>query len=172
VCVQLIHVHAILVNSSTMIESNYAHQLQDLIEAVDYIPVHIGADTLKKTLYSAIIHKWNRWTNNFPLPIDSIIMRDKLWVILNPTFPYRDAIARNFFKSGKKGAQIFKSGKIIIHFHIPNEIYNTMLEQRDRDESEAEKRVREEQIRNNKIIVPDFVVGAYFYASSNIALLI
>lgn len=149
------------------------HQLQDLIEAVDYIPVHIGADALKKTLYSAIIHKWNRWTNNFPLPINKIIMRDKLWVILNPTTPDRDAIAKHFFKSGKKGVQIFKSGKIIIHFHVPNEIYNTMLEKRDSDELEAEERVRlEEQIRKNKTIVADFAVGASFYASSNNTLLI
>jgi hypothetical protein len=91
---------------------------------------------LKKTLYNAVIPRWNRWTNNFPLHIDQITMRDKLWVILEPTVPDCDAIAKHFFKTGKKGTQTFKSGKAIIHFHIPNEIYDTVLEKKETDELE------------------------------------
>ena len=94
---------------------------------MDHIPVHIGADELKKILYDAIIPRWNRWTDNYPLRIDQIMMRDKLWVVLKPTAPDRDAIARNFFRSGKKGTQTFKTGKTIIHFHVPNEIYDAMI---------------------------------------------
>jgi hypothetical protein len=107
---------------------------------VDHIPVHIGADALKKILYSAVISRWNNWTNNFPLRIDQINMRDKQWVILKPTVPDIDVIARHFFKPGKKGGQTFKSGKIIIQFHVPNEIYDEMLEKQIDDELAAEER--------------------------------
>ena len=66
-------------------------------------------------------------------------MRDKLWVILNPSVPDGDIIAKHFFKTGKKGRQTFKTGKIIIHFHIPNEIYEAMLEKRETDKWQPEK---------------------------------
>jgi hypothetical protein len=98
---------------------------------VDHIPVHIGAEALKKTLFDALIPRWNRWTNNYPLHIDQITMRDKLWVILSPTIPDCDAIAKYFFKAGKKGNRTFKSGKTTILLHIPNEIYDDMLEKRE-----------------------------------------
>jgi hypothetical protein len=106
---------------------------QDFVEAVDHVPVHIGAMALKRMLYNAIIPRWNRWTNNFPLLIDQIAMRDNLWVILEPNVPDHDVIARHFFKAGKKGTQTFKSGKTVIHFHVPNEIYDAMLEKRGAD---------------------------------------
>lgn len=98
---------------------------------MDHVSVHIGAVALKKTLYNALIPRWNRWTNDFPLHIDQITMRDKHWVILDPRVPDCDIIAKHFFKSGKKGTQTFKSGKTTIHFHIPNEIYDAMLEKRE-----------------------------------------
>jgi hypothetical protein len=113
-------------------------QFQDLVEAVDHVPVHIGAVALKRMLYDIIIPRWNRWTNNFPLHIDKIAMRDKLWVILKPSVPDRDVIAKHFFKPGKKGTQTFKSGKTVIHFHIPNEIYDA-LKKRDADVTVAER---------------------------------
>jgi hypothetical protein len=103
---------------------------------VDHIPVHIGAVALKKTLYNAIIPRWNRWTNNFPLHIDQITMRDKLWVTLEPSVPDCDAIAKHFFKTGKKGIQTFKTGKAVVHFHVPNEIYDAVLEKKETDELE------------------------------------
>ena len=58
-------------------------------------------------------------------------MRDRLWVILNPNDPDGEPIAKHFFKTGKKGNRTFKTGKTIIHFHIPNEIYDAMLEKKD-----------------------------------------
>ncbi len=66
-------------------------------------------------------------------------MWDKLWVILKPNVPDRDAITRNFFKAGKKGMQTFKGSKTLILFHVPNEIYAEMLEKREEDELMAEK---------------------------------
>jgi hypothetical protein len=107
---------------------------------VDYIPVHIGAVDLKKTLYNAVIPRWNKWTNSFPLHIDQITMRDKLWVILEPSVPDCDVIAKHFFKSGKKGSRTFKNGgKATIHFHVPNEIYDAMIDKRDTNEWPSEK---------------------------------
>jgi hypothetical protein len=101
---------------------------------VDHIPVRIGVVALKKTLYDALIPRWNRWTNNFPLHIDQITMRDKQWVILNPTVPDCDAVAKHFFKTGKKGTRTFKTGKTVIHLHVPNEIYDSMLQKKENDE--------------------------------------
>lgn len=98
---------------------------------MDHVPVHIGAVALKRSLYNAVIQHWNKWTDDYPLHIDQIVMRDKQWVILNPTDPDCDAIAKHFFKTGKKGNRTFKSGKTIIHFHVPNEIYDAMIEKKD-----------------------------------------
>ena len=134
--VQLIHICSTLLE---VMASIYMCYFQDLVEAVDHIPVHIGAVALKRTLYNAVIPRWNRWTNNFPLHINEITMRDKLWVTLEPSVPDCDVIARHFFKAGKKGTQTFKSSKTIVHFHIPNEIYDAMLKNKDANEWPAEK---------------------------------
>ena len=98
---------------------------------MDHIPVHIGAVALKKLLYDAVIPRWKRYTNDYPLDMDQITMQDKLWVTLRPAVPDVDAIAKHFFKPGKKGNRTFKSGKTIIHFHFPNELYDDMLEKRE-----------------------------------------
>ena len=39
--------------------SKYQNQLKDCTEAVDHIPIHIGAIELKKILYEAVIPKWH-----------------------------------------------------------------------------------------------------------------
>jgi len=52
-------------------------------------------------------------------------MRDKDWVEIHPRIPDRDAIlCPSFFKSAKNGSQtVFKGGKAIVQFHIPNNVY-------------------------------------------------
>ncbi|KAM6490645.1 hypothetical protein JOM56_013988 [Amanita muscaria] len=113
---------------------------QDMLEAVDHIPVHIGAEKLKKILYDTVIPRWNSWTKHYPLSLDSVMMRDHNWVHLLPQKPDRDIIAKQFFKPGKKGgAMVFKSGKCIINLHIPNEIYESMLMQKEEQELNSEK---------------------------------
>ena len=97
-------------------------------------------------------------------------MRDKLWVVLEPSVPDRDVIAKHFFKTGKKGNQTFKTGKAIIHFHISNEIYDTVLENLKRvtDEWPPEKNTarkpagRKVTVRDKDIepsMAADFTVG-------------
>jgi len=132
------------------IASIYMCYFQDLVEAVDHIPVHIGAVSLKRTLYNVVIPRWNKWANNFPLHIDNITMHDKWWVTLEPSIPDCSVIARHFFKARKKGAQMFKSGKTIVHFHIPNEIYDAMLKNRDGDEWPAEQNTAGEKLAAGK----------------------
>ncbi|KIL64085.1 hypothetical protein M378DRAFT_11669 [Amanita muscaria Koide BX008] len=117
--------------------------IHDLIEAVDHIPVHIGVAALKQILYNAVIPRWNTWTNNFPLHIDEVIMRDKLWVELRPNNPDCDVIAKHFFKTGRKGMKTFKTGKTVVYFHVPNEIYDTMVEMREADELAAERKAKQ-----------------------------
>lgn len=85
---------------------------------MDHIPVHIGAEALKKTLYNA-------------LDIDRITMRDNMWVILSPTTPDCDVIAKFFFKTGRKGNRTFKTGKTTILLHVPNELYDDMLKKKE-----------------------------------------
>ena len=79
-------------------------------------------------------------------------MRDHNWVHLLPQKPDRDIIAKQFFKPGKKGsAMVFKSGKCIINLHVPNEIYESMLVQKEEQELNTEK---------VEIAAVDFMVGA------------
>ncbi|KAK2463878.1 hypothetical protein APHAL10511_004050 [Amanita phalloides] len=113
--------------------------VHDCIEAVDHIPVHIGANDLKNILYSTVILKWNEWTNNCPLPINSIVMRNHNWVALMPRNPDRDVIAEQFFKPGKKGNTTFKKGKAIVNLHVPNDIYGAVLACKEAEEFKAEK---------------------------------
>ena len=48
---------------------------QDITETVGDIPVHIGAVHLKQILYEKVQPLWMKRTQNFPLPVDNIIMR-------------------------------------------------------------------------------------------------
>ena len=112
------------------------NQPKDCIEAVDHIPVHIGAVELKKQLYDAIIPKWREWTNNHPLPLGDVTMRSSNWVPLVPRNPDRDVISDQFFKRGKKGASVFKGGKCIINLHVPNHIYSIVVPRKEADESD------------------------------------
>jgi hypothetical protein len=86
-------------------------------------------------------------------------MRDKSWVILKPANPDRDVIAKHFFKTGKKGIQTFKTGKTIINFHVPNEIYNAMVEKREADEL-SEEVVPAKDPKVEPSMVVEFTVGA------------
>ena len=73
-------------------------------------------------------------------------MRTKDWVEIQPVNPDRDVIARQFFKTGKNGSLTFKTGRCLIHFHIPNKIYNQYLDY-------AEK--KDEEILNNERVWSD-----------------
>lgn len=63
-------------------------------------------------------------------------MRNKDWVEIHPKNPDHDAIlCASFFKSAKNGSQsIFKGGKSLVYFHIPNSVYGSYeawLEERE-----------------------------------------
>jgi len=87
------------------------------------------------TLFQEILPEWMRYTEQFPLAITDIIMRDKDWVELCPRIPDCDALlCPSFFKNAKKGGQMFKGGKALVHFHILNNIYTVYeacLEERE-----------------------------------------
>ena len=86
-------------------------------------------------LFQEILPEWMRYTEQFPLSITDIIMRDKDWVELHPRMPDHDALlCPSFFKNARKGGQTFKGGKALVHFHIPNNIYTAYeacLEERE-----------------------------------------
>ena len=127
----LIHVRAVQVAQRILNDLGVVdcvdHQ-KDCIEAVDHIPVHVGAVELKKQLYDAVIPKWYDWTNNYPLSPEDVTMRNNNWVRLVPRNPDRDIISDQFFKRGKKGVA-FKGGKCIINLHVPNHIYSGIIVQ-------------------------------------------
>ena len=54
-------------------------------------------------------------------------MRNKDWVEIHSKNPDHDAIlCASFFKSAKNGSQtIFKGGKSLVYFHIPNSVYGS-----------------------------------------------
>ena len=83
-----------------------------------------------------MLPQWSRYTEQCPLDITDIIMRDKDWVEICPRNPDRDVIlCPSFFKSTKNGSQtIFKGGKSLVNFHIPNNVYGryeAWLEERE-----------------------------------------
>ena len=124
---------------------------------------------MKGILYNAVIPRWNTWTNDFPLQIDDIIMRDKNWVELVPMVPDRDIIFKHFLSGRGKKGPTFKSGKTVIQFHVPNEIHAAMLEKRDTDElAELESEVREKKamtesrdVGSESSVTAEFTVSAY-----------
>ena len=114
--------------------ANHIHQ--DVLQAVDDVPVHIGAVDLKNLLYSQILPVWLAYTEQFPLDIEEIMMRTKDWVEIHPLNPDRDVIARQFRRTGKNGGITFKTGRCLINFHIPNKIYNQYLNYAERKDEE------------------------------------
>jgi hypothetical protein len=117
---------------------------QDILQAIDNVPVHIGAVELKQLLYNEIIPLWNSFTEECPLAIEDIVMRSKEWVVIQPLNPDRDVISRPFFKSGRGGAVVFKAGRCIVLFHIPNNIYSQYLNHAERKQKERVNKHSEE----------------------------
>ena len=113
---------------------------QDVLQAIDNVPVHIGAVELKKLLYKEIIPSWNSYTEGYPIAIEDIVMRSKEWVAIQPLNPDRDVISRPFFKPGRGGASIFKTGRCTVLFHIPNNIYNQYLNYVEKNEEERNEK--------------------------------
>lgn len=128
---------------------------------MDHIPVHIGATDLKNILYTTVIPKWNQWTNNYPLPIDSLVMQNRNWVVLVPRNPDHNVIAEQFFKLGWKGSPTFKKRKAIINLHVLNDIYGEILTCKEAEEFKAE------MVDNDGTAVVDFTVGVIFANSNN-----
>lgn len=100
--------------------------------------------------------KWHAWSHNYPLSLEDVVLRDHHWVILLPKNPNRDIIAANFFKPNKKGTLIFWMGKCIINLHIPNDIYQVMLTQK---EASAELEVENDDVAIVSHVAVDFTVG-------------
>ncbi|KAI9452826.1 hypothetical protein F5148DRAFT_1289442 [Russula earlei] len=117
-----------------------AQLIGDILQAVDNVPVHIGAVELKHLLYEHLLSIWNAYMDKYPLAIDDIIMRTKDWVEIKPLNPDQDVISHQFFKSGK-GGLTFKSGHCTIFFHIPNVIYQQYLDNVERKEMERVQEV-------------------------------
>ncbi|KAG6896998.1 hypothetical protein C0993_007855, partial [Termitomyces sp. T159_Od127] len=98
----------------------------DVLEAVEDIPVHIGAIPLKKVLFACFELSWLRYTG-FPIKIDDIVIQCKDWTIIEPKDSDSDAISKDFYKKVNNRGVTFKGGQCIIYFHLPNKIYNQYL---------------------------------------------
>ncbi|KAF8236179.1 hypothetical protein L208DRAFT_1376235 [Tricholoma matsutake] len=78
-----------------------------------------------------LIHDLVKAVDHIPVHIGAVALKKTLYNIIDKQL--------STSKTGKKGTQTFKSSKAIIHFHVPNEIYDAMLKKRDTDEGPAEK---------------------------------
>ena len=67
-------------------------------------------------LYDAVILQWNKWTNNYPLDMDQITMRDKLWVILKPTTRIVMRLPNIFSNLEKKETGLSKVARLLFTF--------------------------------------------------------
>lgn len=93
--------------------------------------MHIGVGDLKFILFHALLHQYLKWSKGFPLTIEECQLRDKNWVELIPRTPDVDAIAENFFASGKGKSKVktFVSKKgIEIYLSIEYEKYDVILD--------------------------------------------
>ncbi|KAG6818300.1 hypothetical protein H0H93_006170, partial [Arthromyces matolae] len=98
-------------------------QVGDCIEAIDNVPLHIGAVELKTLLFDLILPTWLKFSGGFNIDITQVVMRNKDWVEIRPKNPDLDAISALFLKEGKNGELVFKSGRCLIYLHLPNDIY-------------------------------------------------
>ena len=92
--------------------------------------------------------------------MDSIIMRDKLWVELRPGNPDCDIIAKHFFRSGKNGAQIFKPNtKVVINFHLRNDTYDQMLSYKEGIQGREDTHEDDEAEGGEPSVAANFTAG-------------
>ncbi|KAJ7645771.1 hypothetical protein B0H17DRAFT_1148314 [Mycena rosella] len=105
----------------------------DVLEVMDDVPVHIGAQDLKQMAHNAILRPWNAHTDHYPLAIDDVILRDEKWALIQPKTPDVDAIAHKCFVAAKKpgGAPQFRSKKLVVHLHIPNKVFDRFEKARE-----------------------------------------
>jgi len=95
---------------------------------------------LKSVLYEHILPAWNAFSNNYMLEMDDIIMRSKEWAVIHPKTPDIDAInTKKFWKEAKNAVlPVFKGGRTIVHFHIPNPIFEKYIDCRINQDQMAE----------------------------------
>ncbi|KAJ7150865.1 hypothetical protein C8R43DRAFT_1191365 [Mycena crocata] len=105
-----------------------------LLEVVDNVPAHIGAAALKTLCFNALYPEWVKYTNNFPLTMNCVCFRDEKWVALEPRNPDVDVIAHKVFHAPKKigGAPQFRTKKLVLNLHVPNDIYDRFLAEKER----------------------------------------
>ena len=116
---------------------------QNLYEAVNNIPVHIGLSNLKHILYHALLPQFLEWTKGFPLSIEEFELRDKNWVKLVPRQPDIDVIADQFFEAkAKSKVKVFSAKKSAdLSLCVKNEKYQEILQHLN-DLDERSKDVR------------------------------
>jgi hypothetical protein len=113
---------------------------------------------LKKLLYDAVIPKWHEWTNNYPLTLEDVTMRNNNWVRLIPRNPDCDVISDQFFKRGEKGAVVFKAGKCIVNLHVPNHVYSVLVARKKDNESDIDEFEEEGKVAIISQAAADFTV--------------
>jgi len=103
---------------------------QNLYEAVNNIPVHIGVSNLKHILYHALLPQFLDWSKGFPLSIEECELRDKNWVQLLPRQPDINAIAEQFFEAKPRSkVKVFSSKKSAdLSLCVKNEKYQEVLQ--------------------------------------------
>ena len=103
---------------------------QNLYDAINNIPVHIGLSNLKHILYHALLPQFLEWSKGFPLSIEECELRDKNWVKLVPRQPDIDIIADQFFEAkAKSKVKVFSAKKSAdLSLCIKNEKYQEILQ--------------------------------------------
>jgi hypothetical protein len=94
---------------------------KDITETISNIPLHIRVSNLKAIAHFTILPLFLKWSNNYPLSIDDVKLRNKNWVEMLPKGPGEedvDAIESEFFT--------FK-GKAKMHHFLPNKVLDLYL---------------------------------------------
>ncbi|KAG6825843.1 hypothetical protein H0H92_002229 [Tricholoma furcatifolium] len=105
-------------------------QVHTICESMDNIPVRIGAISLKKLAFAAVLHQFIQWSSQ-QLDIDECVLRSHHWVEILPATPDVNAISEPFFRTkGSSKVKVFvRSTKPLdIFLVISTDKYNAILE--------------------------------------------
>ncbi|KAG6819349.1 hypothetical protein H0H93_012690 [Arthromyces matolae] len=137
-------------------------QIHTIKEAMEDVPVHIGAQELKQLAFSLILPQFIKWCPGFNLSIEDCILRKAsasgLGVEISPPPPFLgvpnpidiDAISAPYFKT-KSSRKVFvhTSKALALHLVISDETFQTILNHQD--ELEAAKMPPPRNYQNTKL---------------------
>ncbi|KAH9929041.1 uncharacterized protein BXZ73DRAFT_48310 [Epithele typhae] len=100
-------------------------QVGNVLEALDHVPVDIGARPLKKLSFVTLFAPWKKWSRNYPYPgIDEFKIRFKTWGEITPLVPDINVLLKYTHSQTSSGKLKLKSAPAVdILLEVPLEVF-------------------------------------------------